>query len=278
MKSIINFLAMSTLCSLIIFSSCGDDDDPAVSNGTETTEDTNTEDTNIEDTTTDDALDFATLFYGAERVTIVGNFVEINTLDLPDHTSPFYPESDPLYAAYAGDNADFSTVITAGGQTFDPKIAEQNYTLKIPINPAEKSGSKSSTSGGAIGVALNGVIIYNQYNGANELLDDLEFNNTDEYNGHPTPNSGGYHYHKEPMWLTSSDKSALLGYLLDGFPIYGPEDESGNTLATADLDEYHGHTSATAEYPDGIYHYHCTDDAPWINGGEYYGTPGTVTQ
>ena len=144
MKSIINFLAMSTLCSLIIFSSCGDDDDPAVSNGTETTE----------DTTTDDALDFATLFYGAERVTIVGNFVEINTLDLPDHTSPFYPESDPLYGAYAGDNADFSTVVTAGGQTFDPEIAEQNYTLIIPINPGEKSGTKSSTSGGAIGGGL----------------------------------------------------------------------------------------------------------------------------
>ena len=118
-------------------------------------------------------------------------------------------------------------------------------------------------------MALNGVIIYNQYNGANELLDDLEFNNTDEYNGYPTPNTGGYHYHKEPLWLTSSDKSVLVGYLLDGFPIYGPEDESGNRLATADLDDYHGHTSATAEYPDGIYHYHCTDDAPWINGGEY---------
>ena len=28
MKLIINFLAMSTLCSLIMFSSCGDDDDP----------------------------------------------------------------------------------------------------------------------------------------------------------------------------------------------------------------------------------------------------------
>jgi hypothetical protein len=129
MKSIINFLLMSILCSLIIFSSCSNDNDPVVSKGTET----------IEDTTTDDALDFATLFYGAERVTIVGNFVEINTLDLPDHTSPFYPQSNSLYAAYAGDNADFSTVITAGGQTFDPEIAEQNYTLKIPINPAAKS-------------------------------------------------------------------------------------------------------------------------------------------
>ena len=152
MKSIINFLATSTLCSLIIFSSCGDDDAPVV----ETIE--TTEDMTTDDSTTDDKLDYATLFYGAERVTIVGNFVEINTLDLPDHTSPFYPEGNDLYAAYAGDNADFSTVITAGGQTFDPEIAEQNYTLKIPINPAaksrSKSGSKSSTFGGAIGGGL----------------------------------------------------------------------------------------------------------------------------
>ena len=85
------------------------DEDSVVSNGTETIDDATTD-----DSTTDETLDFATLFYGAERVTIVGDFVEINTLDLPDHTSPFYPESDPLYAAYAGDNADLNTVITAG--------------------------------------------------------------------------------------------------------------------------------------------------------------------
>ncbi|MBT5506119.1 MAG: hypothetical protein HOK17_03135 [Flammeovirgaceae bacterium] len=109
MKSIMTFLTLSILCSLIIFSSCGDDEDSVVSNGTETIDDATTD-----DSTTDETLDFATLFYGAERVTIVGDFVEINTLDLPDHTSPFYPESDPLYAAYAGDNADFNTVITVG--------------------------------------------------------------------------------------------------------------------------------------------------------------------
>ena len=93
---------------MIIFSSCGDDEDPFVSNGKETIDDATTD-----DSTTDETLDFAKLFYGAERLTIVGDFVEINTLDLPDYTSPFYSESDPLYAACAGDNADFSTVITA---------------------------------------------------------------------------------------------------------------------------------------------------------------------
>ena len=105
MKSITTFLTLSILCSVIIFSSCGDDEDSVVSNGTETIDDATTD-----DSTTDKTLGFATLFYGAERVTIVGDFVEINTLDLPDHTSPL--ESDPLYAAYAGDNAYFNTVIT----------------------------------------------------------------------------------------------------------------------------------------------------------------------
>ena len=69
----------------------------------------------------------------------------------------------------------------------------------------------------------------------------------------------------------------MLGFLLDGFPIYGPV-ENGVQLSSSDLDDYHGHFGVTAEYPDGIYHYHTTDDAPWINGDGYFGTPGTVTK
>ena len=128
-------------------------------------------------------------------------------------------------------------------------------------------------------VKLNGVVIFNQYNGAGALLGSLEFNNFDQYNGHPTPApSLQYHYHVEPLWLTARNGTdSLVGYLLDGFPVYGPV-EDGKRLTTADLDTYHGHTHATADYPAGIYHYHCTDDAPWINGGGYYGTPGTVTR
>jgi hypothetical protein len=65
--------------------------------------------------------------------------------------------------------------------------------------------------------------------------------------------------------------------LLDGFPVYGPM-ENGAAVNNADLDVYHGHSHATAEYPDGIYHYHITSTDPYINGDGFYGTAGTVTQ
>jgi hypothetical protein len=61
-------------------------------------------------------------------------------------------------------------------------------------------------------------------------------------------------------------------FLLDGFPVYGP-----NEMECSDLDVYHGHTGATADYPAGIYHYHITNSDPYINGNGYYGTPGTVS-
>jgi hypothetical protein len=43
----------------------------------------------------------------------------------------------------------------------------------------------------------------------------------DKYWGHPDGGSH-YHYHVEPTYLTTvkATKSALLGFLLDGFPVY----------------------------------------------------------
>jgi hypothetical protein len=64
---------------------------------------------------------------------------------------------------------------------------------------------------------------------------------------------------------------------LDGFPVYGPT-ENGKLLTSADLDAYHGHTTVTADFPNGIYHYHFTADYPYLNGNGFYGTSGTVSQ
>jgi hypothetical protein len=138
-------------------------------------------------------------------------------------------------------------------------------------------GSHSATPLGPIGVSLNGVPFFNQYAGPNQPLTN-EVTSFDQYWGHPQQ-SGQYHYHVEPKYLTQEKftKSALLGFLLDGFPVYGPE-ENGTTVTNAMLDSYHGHTSVTADYPNGIYHYHITSTDPYINGSGFYGTPGTVTQ
>jgi hypothetical protein len=217
-------------------------------------------------------------FYNVTSIAVEGDQIVIRTKDLPDHKSPFYGKASAKYEAYNGTNASFSTAIQLPNGTSDPILGEQDATLRLPKSPKEAT-SHTGTSLGPIGVAINGVLIYNQYNGAKALLGSLEINNLDQYNGHPTPApSLAYHYHSEPLYLTKTKgDGALVGFLLDGFPVYGPV-ENGKRLKTADLDKFHGHSHATTEYPAGTYHYHVTDDAPWINGDGYFGTPGTVTE
>ncbi|MRX46052.1 YHYH protein [Pedobacter puniceum] len=208
--------------------------------------------------------------YGAQDIYIEGNFVVIKVNGLPDHNSPYYQNTtwSSKYEAYNGTNAAFNK---------NPnKIASFNYTFKIPLNP-QVATTHRATALGAIGVSLNGVPIYNQYAGPNNQPLTGEINSFDQYAGHPQQ-QGAYHYHVEPTYLTTAKgKNALLGFLLDGFPVYGPL-ENNRTVVNADLDEFHGHTHATADYPNGIYHYHITSTDPYINGSGYYGTAGTVTQ
>lgn len=208
--------------------------------------------------------------YGATSITSDGTYVTIKTTGLPDHKSPYYASTNALYETFSG--------TTFAGSVFQKNpnsIAEKAYVFKIPINPKAAS-SLTATPLGAMGVSLNGVPFYNQYAGPNQPLTG-EVVSFDRYWGHPTPSSA-YHYHVEPLYLTSlKGKSSLLGFLLDGFPVYGPL-ENGATIDNSKLDKYHGHTSTTTDYPNGIYHYHITDAAPYINGDGYYGTPGTVSQ
>jgi YHYH protein len=78
--------------------------------------------------------------------------------------------------------------------------------------------------------------------------------------------------------------------LHDGFLVYGNKGDNGVPVTNADLDECSGHVGATPEFPEGIYHYHLTDDeAPYsidcykgnvdastgdTEGGEGPGGPG----
>jgi len=222
--------------------------------------------TPVTPTTVDAAVpDIYKKIYGASSITLDGSYVVIKTKNLPDHKSPYYVGAN--YEAYNGSNADY--------RANPNRITEQNYTYRIPLNPQEAT-RKSATPLGSIGVSLNGVAFFNQYAGPAQPLTN-EINSFDQYNGHPQV-SGAYHYHVEPTFLTAlKGRDVLLGFLLDGFPVYGPI-ENGVAVLNSRLDAYHGHAHATTDYPAGIYHYHITNADPYLNGDGFFGTPGTITQ
>tara|TARA_R110002050_G_scaffold4573_1_gene22047 strand:+ start:29832 stop:30605 length:774 start_codon:yes stop_codon:yes gene_type:complete len=195
-----------------------------------------------------------------------GNSVTFTTQDLPNHTSPYYETSNPLYEAYNGTNSSFK---------INPnRIREQNIVFTISLKP-EEATNKQATPLGPIGISRNGVVFFNQYAGPDQPLTN-EINSFDQWLGHPQ-HTGQYHYHIEPTYLTQQfGEDAFLGLLSDGFPVYGPI-EKGVAITNADLDAYHGHTGVTADFPNGIYHYHITSEDPYLNGNGYFGTPGNIT-
>jgi hypothetical protein len=260
MKNIKVLLSLTFLAlGLFAVQSCKDDDTVVVP------------DVDPTDSTATDELAVYAKIYGASEVYKEGDFVVIKVNSLPDHPSPYYKDTEwsDKFEAYNGTNPDYKT---------NPnEISQVNYTYKIPLNPVELSSGNQSTNLGSMGVAINGVPLFNQYAGPNEQELTSEINSFDQYGGHPTGQSV-YHYHLEPLYLTANKgKDALMGFLLDGFPVYGPM-EDGSAVMNSDLDEFHGHNHATTDYPDGIYHYHVTDAAPYINGDGFKGTPGTATR
>ena len=186
-----------------------------------------------------------------------GSYVVVQTQDIPNHKSPYFAASDARHVAGP-----------AGFVQNPNSIAAQNYVLKIPAQPTCAS-TTTDTALDAIGVATNGVVFFNQYAAGNAPLTN-EIISFDQFSGHPAQQNN-YHYHKEPVYLTASSASALVGWALDGFPVYGPKNPDGSTPV---LDKCNGQFSITPEFPSGIYHYHATAVSPYLIGC-YAGTPGT---
>ncbi len=150
----------------------------------------------------------------------------------------------------------------------DPTKA-QSYDFAIPTNP-RKAASTTATSLGTIGVMISGAALFNPYEGDGSTVatagnftvknaqgKDVAF--LDTCSGHPTP-MGSYHYHALPKCITAkvdtqTGPSHIIGLAFDGFPIYGDRDINGKQITTAKLDKCNGITSATPEFPKGIYHY-----------------------
>lgn len=201
------------------------------------------------------------------QVEIRGENIVLKSNGVPPHPSPYFARNDSRYQAYNGGNPSY--------RQNPNQIREQSLELMIPLNP-RPDDLHAPTPLGPIGMARDGVALFNQYAGPNQPLTN-EINSFDQFNGHPEQ-QGLYHYHIEPLFLTAAfGKDSLIGFLLDGFPLYGPQ-ETGKAVTNRDLDAFHGHSHATADYPNGTYHYHVTADAPYINGNGFYGVPGRVVR
>ncbi len=139
---------------------------------------------------------------------------------------------------------------------------------RIPLHPVPAKrpmSTKNNFLRGAIALAVNGVPIFNPLNNRGD--DSLLFGELDEYGGH-CGRADDYHYHIAPVHLEkTTGKGEPVAYALDGYPIYGYQDEQANDFAQ--LDPLGGHKDA-----DGNYHYHATKTYPYLNGGFY----GEVTE
>lgn len=259
------FRAVSALAFTTLMVSCGDSPTGSSGGSSSSTTGQGSDSTSGSGTLPLDA------FYNVANIYVDGDEIVIETTDVPDHGSPYFVDANgtPVtgWETYTGSNAQFH-------QNFN-RISAKTITFRIPLNPSPATVTQT-TPLGAMGVAVNGVLIFNQYAAGFSPLGLMEINSFDQYNGHPT-GQNQYHYHIEPLYLTDTlGVDALIGVLMDGYPVYGPM-ENGVTLTGGDLDAFHGHTGPTPEYPEGTYHYHVTADTPYINGDGFYGVPGTVT-
>ncbi len=147
-------------------------------------------------------------------------------------------------------------------------IRAGSVAYSLPRHP-KRAASPSCLSEGAIGIARNGVAIFD---GLDALQRDAVAHEVqDACGGHPQQ-QGVYHYHSIPACLLAGEStkrpSGLVGFALDGFPIYGPRGAGGRLLTNADLDACHGRVGRVRL--DGrvqrIYHYHATLEYPYTLG------------
>jgi hypothetical protein len=199
-----------------------------------------------------------------------GSNVVIETTGLPNHTTPYWSVSHPLYVA--------PTVTSTSDMTptrIDTSGRDNSASLTVPTSPT-KASSTTNTSLGSIGIAVSGSFIYNDQEGQGPL--DGAAGSLDYTGAHIGPSN--YHYHLEPLAF-SDDDDKLIGIISDGFFIYGRKCSSTGTYPTG-LDTSGGHTSTTQQTDVAEYHYHIINNLYGTTGrylafaGPYQGTPNAI--
>ena len=188
-----------------------------------------------------------------------------------------WPEASYSNSVYGSTRTITSTDLPVGGTTGNFPIASSDDAYQYDRNPntikaqsinyslpADPQKTGFNCIGGMVGIARNGVVIFDALDAGNR--DAVAWEVQDACGGHPQ-SSGVYHYHALPSCLTQtrSNKSKLVGYALDGFPIFNGRDLDGDRYTNADLDACHGTTSKVKLDGEKVrtYHYEATREFPY---------------
>lgn len=142
---------------------------------------------------------------------------------------------------------------------------EQFYMLSLPLNPTLIENKTEPAALGIIAMSLNGVPVFGaQEGGGTSAVGANETAGGVPWYGHAA-RRGDWHYHSGEFGryetIGEVPSTELIGYAMDGFPIYGPIDDTSlldecNGIGdTSETYRYHVRTKsevdASLEYCDG---------------------------
>jgi hypothetical protein len=171
-------------------------------------------------------------------------------------TSDTYPDHD-LMTGIVGTNEQIP-------------VPAKAYAAPVPLQPV--LGTSPQTRDAALGVAINGVPIFD-YTGGGEMSiadlshhqaqhDTLQTQQLDICGGH-AGRGDDYHYHVAPVCMIAqmenAGDAAIIGWGFDGYPIYGDKNPDGSEIAEGTLDVCNGQPDDTFGY-----RYHTSAYAPYI--------------
>eukprot|EP00532_Pseudo-nitzschia_australis_P007992 CAMPEP_0168168388 /NCGR_PEP_ID=MMETSP0139_2-20121125/3066_1 /TAXON_ID=44445 /ORGANISM="Pseudo-nitzschia australis, Strain 10249 10 AB" /LENGTH=416 /DNA_ID=CAMNT_0008085713 /DNA_START=30 /DNA_END=1280 /DNA_ORIENTATION=- len=127
-------------------------------------------------------------------------------------------------------------------------LCEINWVVEMPLNPTQANSRTEVPIRGMIAMAINGVPAYGPQE--SDSLNAVEITESDKtgagfWYGHSGADNV-WHVHNPQMGEETVTSDELLGYAMDGFPIYGPLDDD----SVGDLDACNGMVV------DGNYQYH----------------------
>ena len=233
----------------------------------------------------DNTPSFFMKYFKCVDIELTNDQIIITTDGVPPHRSWYFSEDHPN-----------NIVFESQGDRYEQNhnfIYSQNFVISIPVSPSPK-GIQITESGvdgdvgsdahefsmGPVGVALDGVTIFNPLAAPGHDIEDEKFS-FDYYNGHPEM-SGTYHYHtttKGPLEVLEYQEIIqtptpglgeveVYGIMCDGTVILGCTELDGSSPNSMELDAQNGHIHDLIDDEGTIhfterYHTHiCPDQFP----------------